>query len=279
MNFRELQEIVGREPVFETGLLLAGDVDPASVRVLGINGGEIAAFEYRLALAMGAKAGIVHKSGDAGDALLPDADWADAGNLLRLPLDNMTLRAFVHSGKALTRMNEKQVDLAGRKVHEHYFRDNAQSLIDSGLQQWEKLREDFKNSNRQQAAYAEQILRACGFGIRSLSKAGGFTQFKPEETERMAEMEHGRWNVERLQAGWQYGEKKDKEKRISPYLVPWAGLSEKIKNYDRRAVQHFPKILREAGLEIFRLPSPRDRRGKNPRKRKLFHVSTACSQD
>jgi len=32
MNFREVQEIVGREPVFETGLLLAGDVDPASVR-------------------------------------------------------------------------------------------------------------------------------------------------------------------------------------------------------------------------------------------------------
>ncbi len=32
MNFKELQEIVGREPVFETGLLLAGDVDPAGVR-------------------------------------------------------------------------------------------------------------------------------------------------------------------------------------------------------------------------------------------------------
>ncbi len=32
MNFTKLQEIVGDEPVFETGLLLAGDVDPASVR-------------------------------------------------------------------------------------------------------------------------------------------------------------------------------------------------------------------------------------------------------
>ncbi|PKQ28323.1 MAG: hypothetical protein CVT63_03375 [Candidatus Anoxymicrobium japonicum] len=32
MNFREVQEIVGREPIFETGLLLAGDVDPDSVR-------------------------------------------------------------------------------------------------------------------------------------------------------------------------------------------------------------------------------------------------------
>jgi hypothetical protein len=32
MNFQRLVEIVGDEPVFETGLLLAGDVDPADVR-------------------------------------------------------------------------------------------------------------------------------------------------------------------------------------------------------------------------------------------------------
>jgi predicted transcriptional regulator of viral defense system len=32
MNFTELQYIVGTEPVFETGLLLAGDVDPAGIR-------------------------------------------------------------------------------------------------------------------------------------------------------------------------------------------------------------------------------------------------------
>lgn len=32
MNFQQLVEIVGDEPVFETGLLLAGDVDPADVR-------------------------------------------------------------------------------------------------------------------------------------------------------------------------------------------------------------------------------------------------------
>lgn len=33
MKFEELLEIVGEEPVFETGLLLAGDVDVADVRV------------------------------------------------------------------------------------------------------------------------------------------------------------------------------------------------------------------------------------------------------
>ncbi len=32
MKYERLQEIVGNEPLFETGLLLAGDIDPASVR-------------------------------------------------------------------------------------------------------------------------------------------------------------------------------------------------------------------------------------------------------
>jgi hypothetical protein len=32
MKFENLQEIVGNEPLFETGLLLAGELDPASVR-------------------------------------------------------------------------------------------------------------------------------------------------------------------------------------------------------------------------------------------------------
>lgn len=32
MNIETIQEIVGKEPVFETGLLLAGDVDPNNVR-------------------------------------------------------------------------------------------------------------------------------------------------------------------------------------------------------------------------------------------------------
>jgi hypothetical protein len=32
MEFTRLVEIVGDEPVFETGLLLAGDVDPNDVR-------------------------------------------------------------------------------------------------------------------------------------------------------------------------------------------------------------------------------------------------------
>ena len=67
----------------------------------------------------------------------------------------------------------------------------------------------------------------------------------------LAEMEHGRWNVERLMQGWRFGEKKDSVKKISPYLVPWEELSEEIKGYDIDGVKNLPKVLKEAGLEVY----------------------------
>ncbi|MCK4407037.1 MAG: hypothetical protein KAV44_05125, partial [Bacteroidales bacterium] len=68
--------------------------------------------------------------------------------------------------------------------------------------------------------------------------------------ESMAEMEHGRWNIERLKEGWKYGAKKDTIKKISPYLVAWDKLKDDIKKYDIDAVKNFPQILFDAGFEI-----------------------------
>ena len=71
----------------------------------------------------------------------------------------------------------------------------------------------------------------------------------------MGELEHGRWNVERLREGWRPGKVRDNENRIQPCLVPWrdeAVLTPEIKDYDRKAVRAFPSILANAGLEIFR---------------------------
>ena len=80
-----------------------------------------------------------------------------------------------------------------------------------------------------------------------------FEGFTCPEVERMAEMEHGRWNVERLRDGWRYGKVRDDERKIHDCLVPWAELPEAIKPYDRKAVKAFPKILAKAKLEISRV--------------------------
>ena len=63
-------------------------------------------------------------------------------------------------------------------------------------------------------------------------------------------MEHGRWNAERLLEGWKLGPNRDHDKKISPYLVAWEELPEKIKQYDRDAVKALPEKLREYGYEI-----------------------------
>lgn len=72
----------------------------------------------------------------------------------------------------------------------------------------------------------------------------------------MAELEHGRWNVERVRDGWRQGNLRDNAKKIHDCIVPWNNLPEDIKHYDRAAVRQFPTILAKAGLEVSR-PSTR----------------------
>jgi hypothetical protein len=77
-------------------------------------------------------------------------------------------------------------------------------------------------------------------------------EFTPEEIERLAEMEHGRFNAERLLDGWRYGSPKDVARKISPYLVPWAELPEDVKKWDCDAVKEIPALLTMVGMQICR---------------------------
>jgi hypothetical protein len=79
-----------------------------------------------------------------------------------------------------------------------------------------------------------------------------FSDFTDDEVERMAEMEHGRWNVERLRDSWRYGKVRDDSRKIHNYLVSWKDLDEGIKHDDRKAVRACPAILAKAGLEVRR---------------------------
>src|SRR5207244_3378633 len=92
---------------------------------------------------------------------------------------------------------------------------------DPVMRPWSQLRKDLRESNRSQVEYLVSILRACGFHVRTLHGIPGDPKFSPQEVEQMSEMEHGRWNVERLMAGWRYAEKKNAQEKLSPYIVSW----------------------------------------------------------
>ena len=60
-----------------TDIALTG-IDVTRVRLLGIGGGPIAGFEYRLALAMGAQVGILVQGAGSGTKLLQEPAWQEA---------------------------------------------------------------------------------------------------------------------------------------------------------------------------------------------------------
>lgn len=239
--------------------LLDGGIAPDEVRVLGYGGGSVAAFEYRLALALGASVGAVESSGGTAEALLRDAVWSSQPNLLPLPDDPDSVRAFAHPAAAATPFAGETLEAMAQAFHANYVA-GSQGKLPAPMRPWQKLEETFKTANREQARYAVKILESCGFVVQPAAdpgRAAVFDGFTDAEVERMAELEHGRWNVERLRDGWRRGPRDDQKKR-HPCLVPWDDktLTEEIKDYDRNAVRKFPEILAQAGLEVRRGEAP-----------------------
>jgi ppGpp synthetase/RelA/SpoT-type nucleotidyltranferase len=230
--------------------LLAAGVEPRDVLLLGFGGGSLSAVEYRVALGLGASVGIVAETGGTAEELLADPLWAGLPNLYQLPFDSATARAFVmppDHGPEPAALEEM-----AKSFHETYVAGSAHRFPPN-MQPWDVLADTFKTANLEQARYSVEIIEAAGFKVgkprRSPAKFKGFSG---REVERMAELEHGRWNVERLRDGWRYGKTRDDSRKIHNFLVPWAELPDHIKAYDRKAVRAFPATLAKAGLEVRR---------------------------
>ena len=118
---------------------------------------------------------------------------------------------------------------------------------------WPELKDHLKESNRQQADDIFAKLRQIGCDVHEAGdKKISMLKFTKQEVDCMAEMEHARWNVERLLDGWRLGEEKDVGKKISPFLVSWDALPENVKKWDRQGVRAIPKLLADVGLEVRR---------------------------
>lgn len=241
--------------------ILAAGVQPEEVRVLGYGGGPLSAVEYRIALGLGAWVGLVEGSGGAVENLLTDDLWAGLPNLLSLPCDRTSVRALVHPPRARPGFDDATLEMMAMAFHEEFVRNSTGRLPDN-MKPWKKLQDTFRIANLEQAKYSVQILETCGFEVRPAAKRkkrAVFKGFTDKEVERMAEMEHGRWNVERLRNGWRFGKPRDDAKKLHNCLVSWEVLPDGengYKKYDRDAVLKFPEILAQAGLEVRRTFKP-----------------------
>jgi len=152
-------------------------------------------------------------------------------------------------------MKPDMLETIARAIHESYRKARATNtnIKDVTMLDWEKLPDYLKKSNREQADDIFEKLRRIGCTVHKVSRRRvALLTFTKEEIEIMAEMEHTRWNSERLREGWKLGKRKDVTKRISPYLVTWAKLPEEVREWDREVVRRIPELLAQVGLEIRR---------------------------
>jgi hypothetical protein len=75
------------EPIRYWTDIISSGIKTEKVKVLGINGGQITSFEYRLALSLGAKVAVIKDSGGEAKKIIIDKDWSEMKNLINLTPD------------------------------------------------------------------------------------------------------------------------------------------------------------------------------------------------
>jgi voltage-gated potassium channel Kch len=153
-------------------------------------------------------------------------------------------------------------DTIARARHDGYVRDRRAAgetpAENTSLVPWDRLPEDLRESNRDQAAHIGYKLRAFGCTVVPLRdwSAHDF-EFADDEIEEMARVEHDRFVAERIRQGWRFAPgPKNNAQRTSPTLIPWEELSEAEREKDREVVRDIPRLLARVGFQIVRAGSP-----------------------
>ncbi len=231
--------------------LLASGIRPKNVHLLGINGGNISSCEFRLALVMGAKVAILRDSGRAAGKIAKDPDWNNHPGLFFLPTDQESITAFIQPSQKSTLIKENEREEMARIAHEEFRKNQEGRYLKEHppIAEWENLRETYQEANRKQIDHIETKLQRIGLSIRRVENPKLYS-FSKKQQRILAEMEHGRWTVERLLNGWRLGPKKNEEGKIHPNLISWNDLGDHIKEYDFDAVKKIPEELAKIGVEI-----------------------------
>jgi voltage-gated potassium channel Kch len=125
--------------------------------------------------------------------------------------------------------------------------DGAQELESKPTYKpWSRYTEEQKDSNRSQADHFYLKIRAAGLDPATVSKATwlDWCNTNADTLESLARVEHDRWCAHHWLAGWKVGPREDSLK-IHNDLIPYDGLSEDTKNYDREVCKKLGGYLPE----------------------------------
>jgi len=150
------------------------------------------------------------------------------------------------------------IEELARILHERYVAERANEgetiATNSSMVDFDKLTDDLKEANRDNATAIPRKLKQIKYDIRRLERGEhvDLPKFTDDEIEQMAKMEHARWNWQKIMQGWVYGPERDSQKKTSPYLIPWARLRDHIQEYDRQTVRVIPELLQQAGYLAYK---------------------------
>ena len=142
--------------------------------------------------------------------------------------------------------HQKAVEAIAEGFHRRYIamRQAKKEKI-SVAEKFSDLDANTQKSNRDLAQSIPGKLRAIGMGARPLTTEGfRKSALIPEkQVEQLAREEHLRW--------WQ--EREMQNVRNHQAFLPYEKLSYQLQEYDREIIVGIPFVLRDAGLEIFRM--------------------------
>lgn len=162
--------------------------------------------------------------------------------------------AEIKASDILPRPLADSIELIARKIHEDYNAKQLERHPNTPLAypSWESLPDTLKYSNIRQAHSIGDKLSKIGCCICTAGKEPIY-QLTSDEIELLAEYEHEQWVEERTRNGWKYGEEKNTDQKLSPYLLPYQSLTEEIKDLDRDTIRNLEPLLRSIGLAICKI--------------------------
>ncbi|MGZ3274702.1 MAG: RyR domain-containing protein [Caulobacteraceae bacterium] len=110
---------------------------------------------------------------------------------------------------------------------------------------WDELDETFRQATRDAVAHIPAKMQSAGIDPALWLGLNGTPELprtvrlaaSDEDQERLARLEHERWNAQRRMEGWQLTRgPKDEARALHPNLRPYEDLSETVKAYDRALV-------------------------------------------
>ena len=249
------------EPLMMWTDILACGLTPAQGSLVATPGGPITRAEILIARALGATVAWLDPEGEAPLALDDDLPGG-AENIIELPSDAMSVRAVI----SRTHLEDSELrDHLAKLAHAQYRSQQPPERLerDPACAPWDRLLPVFRASNRAQADDIPNKLAMLGLRVERLDAGGRPLRLNERQIQQLAEMEHGRYVFDRLEAGWRHGDR-DANRGRSPYFVPWSELTEAERYWDVSAVETIAGALQSFGYGVTELEPeqpPARRRG------------------